>query len=268
MSRTGCTSLIRAEKILTYIAYIGAVGFMELLREFQYPKSSLLNLLNTMVECGFLVKNSKGQYTLGIKNYELGCQALHRKNIFEVTKRPMQALSAQSGLICHLGTIENGYAIYLDKVETPGTAPTRKSWIGKKLELHVTALGKALLAWKSKEEIDYFMGTLALAKYTENTITDKKAFISELQKTRSRGWAIDNEESAYGAVCLSMPIFDLYHRVNYVISLSGNPFIFSGKKKEHYLSLLKQCSEQISEGLGFKKQPRFSNKGSVYDYKV
>ncbi|WP_201287450.1 IclR family transcriptional regulator, partial [Escherichia coli] len=93
MVRKGCNSLVRAEKILTHIAWVGMASYMELLNKFQYPKSSLLNLLNVMVECGFLIKNKNGYYSLGIKNYELGCQALHRQNIFEVTKRPMQELS-------------------------------------------------------------------------------------------------------------------------------------------------------------------------------
>lgn len=42
-------------------------SYMELLNKFQYPKSSLLNLLNVMVECGFLIKNKNGYYSLGIK---------------------------------------------------------------------------------------------------------------------------------------------------------------------------------------------------------
>ena len=84
MVRKGCNSLVRAEKILTHIAWVGMASYMELLNKFQYPKSSLLNLLNVMVECGFLIKNKNGYYSLGIKNYELGCQALHRQNIFEV----------------------------------------------------------------------------------------------------------------------------------------------------------------------------------------
>lgn len=108
-------------------------SYMELLNKFQYPKSSLLNLLNVMVECGFLIKNKNGYYSLGIKNYELGCQALHRQNIFEVTKRPMQELSLKSGLVCHLGAMESISAIYLDKIESPDSVPTSKSWIGKNL---------------------------------------------------------------------------------------------------------------------------------------
>lgn len=54
MVRKGCNSLVRAEKILTHIAWVGMASYMELLNKFQYPKSSLLNLLNVMVDCGFL----------------------------------------------------------------------------------------------------------------------------------------------------------------------------------------------------------------------
>ncbi|MEF3092664.1 IclR family transcriptional regulator [Raoultella sp. WB_B2P2-3] len=262
MGGKGCNSLIRAEKILTYIAYVGAASFMELLKEFQYPKSSLLNLLNAMVDCGFLIKSERNQYSLGIKNYELGCQSLHRKNIFEVTKRPMQELSLKSGLVCHLGAMESYSAIYLDKVESPDSVPTKKSWIGKKLELHITALGKALLAWKPREEMDYFLDALILKKHTQNTFTDKKLFREELQKTRLRGWAIDNEESTYGAVCLSMPIFDMYHRVNYAISLSGDPIVYSGKRIDGYLELLRQCADQISHGLGYRNENEYLRKGN------
>lgn len=262
MFRKGCNSLVRAEKILTHIAWVGMASYMELLNKFQYPKSSLLNLLNVMVECGFLIKNKNGYYSLGIKNYELGCQALHRQNIFEVTKRPMQELSLKSGLVCHLGAMESISAIYLDKIESPDSVPTSKSWIGKKIELHITALGKALLAWKTREELDYFLEALTLTPHTRNTFTDKKLFLEELQKTRLRGWAIDNEESTYGAVCLSMPVFNMYNRVNYAISLSGDPVVYSGNKIDSYLELLRKCAEQISYGLGYRNENEHLRKGN------
>ncbi|MGP4141854.1 IclR family transcriptional regulator [Sodalis praecaptivus] len=262
MGGKGCNSLVRAEKILTHIAYVGEASFMEILKEFQFPKSSLLNLLNVMVDCGFLIKSERNQYALGIKNYELGCQALHRKNIFEITKRPMQELSLKSGLVCHLGAMESFSAIYLDKVESPNSVPTRKSWIGKTLELHITALGKALLAWKSQEEIDYFLNALVLKGYTENTITEMSVFREELRKTRLRGWAIDNEESTYGAVCLSMPVFNMYNRVNYAISLSGDPAVYSGKNVNSYLKLLRKCAGQVSYGLGYRNENEYLRKGN------
>ena len=73
-----------------------------------------------------------------------------------------------------LRAMESISAIYLDKIESPDSVPTSKSWIGKKLELHITALGKALLAWKTREELDYFLEALTLTPHTRNTF--KHAF--------------------------------------------------------------------------------------------
>lgn len=69
----------------------------------------------------------------------------------------------KSGLICHLGTIEDFHALYLDKVESPLSKPTERSWVGKKLDFHSTALGKAFLAWKTDGELRLYLDQLELA---------------------------------------------------------------------------------------------------------
>ena len=121
---------------------------------------------------------------------------------------------------------------------------------------------KALLAWKTREELDYFLEALTLTPHTRNTFTDKKLFLEELQKTRLLGWAIDNEESTYGVVCLSMPVFNMYNRVNYAISLSGDPVVYSGNKIDNYLELLRKCAWQISYGLGYRNENEHLRKGN------
>lgn len=79
----------------------------------------------------------------------------------------------KSGLICHLGTIEDFHALYLDTVESPLSKPTERSWVGKKLDFHSTALGKAFLAWKTDGELRLYLDQLELAQYTPKTITDR-----------------------------------------------------------------------------------------------
>lgn len=166
----------------------------------------------------------------------------------------MNELSTKSGLICHLGTIEQNHAIYLDKVESSQSIPTGKSWIGKKLELHVTALGKSLLAWKNEDELNYYLNSVILNQRTKNTIIKKEDFLKELKVTKIRGWAIDKEESTDGAACISAPIFDISNRVNYAISLSGNPNIFSSKEISNYIHLVKKYAHQISVGFGYRNK--------------
>ena len=251
MAFKGCTSLVRADRILTHVAQSGAATFSQLWKDLELPKSSLLNLLNAMCECGLLVKNENHQYQLGIRLYELGCRSLHRRSLFEVTKLPMQELSLTTGLICHLGFIEESHALFIDKVESPNSTVKGKSWIGKALSLHSTALGKALLAWKPEEELTRYLDKITLEKFTAKTITDRSRLIDELALTRRRGWAIEDEESAAKVVCLSMPVFDLVGRVNYAVSLSADPETYTKASIPEYLKLLSICSLKISRGLGW-----------------
>ncbi|MBB6056515.1 IclR family transcriptional regulator [Tolumonas osonensis] len=253
MGTKGGTSLIRADKILTYIGRVGSATFSEIVAKIELPKSSALVLLEIMIDCGLLVKNDRNKYVLGLKIYELGCQSFHKKNLFEITRRPMQELSIQAGLICHLGVIENHHAIYLDKIECPSSVPTQESWIGKKLTLHATALGKALLAWMRDDEIDHYVNNIYMNRYTDKTITDIPTFKSELLKTKMQGWAIDNEESKDGVICLGAPVFDIYGRVSYAISISGTTETFSVKHRAKYLDCLLNSAKTISYGLGYRK---------------
>lgn len=255
MGTMGGTSLIRADKILTYIGYNGHATFSELFTKLNFPKSSTLVLLNIMIDCGLIVKNEKDQYVLGLKLYELGCLSFHKKNIFEITKRPMQQLSNKSNLICHLGVIENWHALYLDKVESPTSIPTHESWIGKKLNLHATALGKALLAWMSESEMNRYLHNIELTQYTSHTITNTDKLKNELQKIKMKGWSIDDQESKLGVICFAAPVFNIYGQVSYAISLSGTTEIFQQQYRGKYLKLLHECTQNISFSLGYKNNP-------------
>ncbi|MCE3779168.1 IclR family transcriptional regulator C-terminal domain-containing protein, partial [Escherichia coli] len=54
----------------------------------------------------------------------------------------------------------------------------------------------------------------------------------------------------------------LYNRVNYAISLSGDPVVYSGNKIDSYLELLRKCAEQISYGLGYRNENEHLRKGN------
>ncbi|MFG3826179.1 IclR family transcriptional regulator C-terminal domain-containing protein, partial [Klebsiella pneumoniae] len=53
-----------------------------------------------------------------------------------------------------------------------------------------------------------------------------------------------------------------YNRVNYAISLSGDPVVYSGNKIDSYLELLRKCAEQISYGLGYRNENEHLRKGN------
>jgi len=92
--------------------------------------------------------------------------------------------------------------------------------VGTRAPVHSTAVGKALLAFQPDEVVD---GVLArgLPASTPNTLTDARALRRELAAVRSRGYAIDDEESEVGLRSIAAPIRNDAGQVVASISIAG-----------------------------------------------
>ena len=78
--------------------------------------------------------------------------------------------------------------------------------IGKRTPLHCTAVGKAIMAYLSKDEVYLILKEKGLEKFTENTSTNKKDLENEFKKIREQGYAVDNMEHEEGVRCVAGPI--------------------------------------------------------------
>ncbi len=88
-------------------------------------------------------------------------------------------------------------------------------------------------------------------KFTEYTITNLKDLKVELEKIRSRGYAVDEQECEMGIRCVSVPIYNYTNKVIAGISLSGNIDKLSEDRQPELLKLLLKASEEISRKLGY-----------------
>ena len=61
-------------------------------------------------------------------------------------------------------------AVYVEKVEAPSFI-RMDTWIGRRMEVHSTAVGKALLAYLDPEKRDAILRQRGLKKLTPHTIT-------------------------------------------------------------------------------------------------
>src|SRR5213596_933647 len=74
--------------------------------------------------------------------------------------------------------------------------------------LHSTSVGKCLLAWLPKQEIETMVKQQGLKKRTPKTITTMTKLLADLDHVKQSGYAVDDEENSLGARCLGTPIFD------------------------------------------------------------
>ena len=91
-----------------------------------------------------------GRYRLGMKVLSLSRAALSGVDVREVALPIMRHLVDRIHITTHLAILDHDEAVYVEKVEAPGFIKMN-TWIGRRMEVHSTAVGKALLAYLDPE---------------------------------------------------------------------------------------------------------------------
>ncbi len=132
----------------------------------------------------------------------------------------LQQLMQDTGLTVHLAVLEEGEVILIDRIEPPGTQRLA-TWVGKRMGLHCTALGKALIAHLPAAELDDLIRKQGLIRYNENTIASRRTLRMACEQIQQLGYAVDDEEEEIGVRCIGAPVHNGAGEVVAAISISG-----------------------------------------------
>ncbi len=195
------------------------VSLAELCSLIDIPKSSAHRYLVTLLELGLAERKNNDRYYLGPKIIELAGTYLVKSDLRTDSQPTLEELAELTGETIHLAVPSGTEVVYIAKVESKH-ALAMFSHIGARLPMHCTALGKAILAYSDRHELQAVL-TAPLVTRTPNSITLVKALEDELNLIRSRGYAIDNEENEIGIRCIGAPIFDYTTKPIGAISVSA-----------------------------------------------
>lgn len=214
-------SVERALTILhLFIVGEAEIGLSDISGQVGLHQSTVFRLLVTLSASGFVEQNSQtGRYRLGPAALSLGQAFMRHSDLRQIAESPMASLRDRSGETVHLATLDRAEVIYLEKL--PGLHPIglMSSRVGDRAPAHCTGLGKALLAHEPEPVVrDYLK--VGLRGYTPRTITRMGALLTELEKVRQAGYAMDDEEHEVGVVCVAAPVSDS-RRVVAAISVAG-----------------------------------------------
>jgi IclR family acetate operon transcriptional repressor len=200
---------LRAVSVLeAVVAAERPAGLAELAPNVRLPKPTLYRML-AMLEAAGLVMREPGarRYAPGPRLATLGRNVMLNGAVRTARRAILSRLVEEIGETCNFTMLDGAEVIYVDRVEAAW--PLRMSLAsGSKVPLHCTASGKLLLAMLPKAARDRVTGELALARYTETTITDRKRLEGELARIRAARYAVDNQEYHAGLVCVAVPVID------------------------------------------------------------
>ena len=169
------------------------------------PRSSMHALLRTMQHYGWVETDATGTlYGLGVRSLLAGSAYVDRDDIVVRTAPVLDTLAEKTGETVHLGRLEGNHVVYLAKRES--IHPLRMfSSVGRRLSAFTTALGKCMLALLPDAELEAAVPQ-QLVPITPKTITDRDELLGDIRRVRSRGYAIDNEETALGLRCFAIAL--------------------------------------------------------------
>jgi DNA-binding IclR family transcriptional regulator len=186
-----------------------------------------------------------GRYLLGLKLFRLANSAINGLSLRQRSASHLWGLSMRTGLTSHFAILEQGEAVLIGKQEATGAARVA-TWIGKRMDLHCTAIGKAMFAFLPKAEIDAIIRERGLSRHNENTIATPLRLHQELERVVKAGYAIDDEEDELGLRCIGVPVFGPQDRPLGAISLSG----LSSKLGSEDLSRLTRDLRRTAAAIG------------------
>jgi DNA-binding IclR family transcriptional regulator len=245
-------SVYRAVRILDILGCEGEKNVTEISKSLRLPKSSVHEIISTLLQAGILEKNSdRNRYSLGLKLFELGKQAQANLEIRKVAIPSLKGLHGQLDETVHLTVLDGKEVLYIECFESTKRLRTY-SVIGVRAPLHCTAVGKAMLAYLDEGQVEEVIQKMGLPRFTENTITDRQALNREMRKIRDRGFATDDMEHEEGVRCVGAPIQNHIGKVVGSISVSGPSQRLSSTRIEQVAPLVMETAAEISRRLGYK----------------
>ena len=242
-------SLQKALEILNCFINKSRLGVTEISEMLDLNKSNVHNILSTFKSMNYLEKDEEsGKYSLGIGVFELCQSAGDRFSIRNIVMPFMLEIADTTGEMVFLAVPLEDDVIYLEAIFPVESFNLMRVILGERERKICTGIGKEMMAYLPDGIREEYI-TRDLPAYTEYTITDKDKLREELQKTKLRGYAVDNMEHEFGVKCVAMPIFNRRGNIEAAISVSGPSLRFSTERIEEIAAVMNTYAKKIQESL-------------------
>lgn len=248
-NRNEVGTLKKGLDILQLLLEHNDLSIQEIIGYLKLNQSTTYRLVNTLELNNFIIRNNQNKYELSDSLVSKVLKRNQNSN-FDLQWRSVPFMDELSKNTCE--TIYIGMLFGTEIIITQaviGKYATRTHLeVGDRTTIHADAIGKCILAFLDKEEQKRMIGNLSLTKKTEKTITSTELFQEELNRIKSNGYSIDDEEDEIGVRCVGAPIYK-GEQVIAAIALSGPSVRISKEKDPEHVSMVKACAEAISKSL-------------------
>lgn len=245
------TTVIKTLDILNLFVDHAKLSLSELGLHTQIPRTSLLRMLTSLVEMGFLHRDAAGNYELGLTFLYFGQLVAERLDIRNIALPVMHRLQQEADEAVNLVINNGNEAIYVEKIDTSHQVKVYTG-IGRRAPLYGGACPRILLAFMPLDERERYIEETELISYAAGTILDKEDLRRELDKVFRVGYSVSHSELQDFTSAVAAPIFNRHGKVIASLSLAGLTERFKGDRLQYLIELVTAAAHEISSRLGWR----------------
>jgi IclR family pca regulon transcriptional regulator len=233
------------------------LGVSELGREIGLSRSTAHRYVATLAALGYLQQDgATKKYRLGPRVLDLGFSAINSMELREVAAPHLRQLSDEMGFTVNMAILDELDIVYVERCRSSRARQREidlNLHVGARLPAYCTSLGKVLLAFLPADDRKETLARIEFTRRGPNTLTSRTSFAAELDRVRKSGFAINNEELAYGLRSIAAPVLSHDGAAAAAINLAVHSSMVSMEDLVARLSpSLRRCAAEISAHLGYR----------------
>jgi len=238
-----------AELLVRVVESAEPLAFTALVDASGLPKSTTSRLLAALERHGLLQRDRDGAFRPGAV---LARYASHTgaADLIALAQPVLERLGDKTGETINLAVPSGGAVEQIAQVDSRYLLGAT-NWVGLRVPLHCSALGKVFLAFGAATLPDG-----RLERRTQHTITSRAVLADDLDAVRHNGYAVARDELEPGLIAVAAPVRDAGGAVVAAVSISGPSIRLTEDRVDEITTLLRTEAETLSSVLGHPTDPR------------
>lgn len=213
-------------------------------------KSKVHRHLSTLVDEEYLVKEGD-VYRLGLRFLDFGEHSRRAKRDYRLARDQVEKLANSTNERAQFIVEEHGYGVYVHR-QIGSNAVETGSRVGKRIPLHATSAGKAIMAELPRDRVGAIIERRGLPGLTEHTITDRETLYDELDRIESQGYARNEEENIQGLYAIGVPVVRPNGMLLGALSVSGPASRIKNEPTDDILAELKGAANELELNIQYE----------------
>ncbi len=240
-------------RVLSILELLGntskALTLTEIARGVKLDASTAYRALRALCERGFVYRiEATRRYVLSYNAFRLGSPDRVVQGIDSRARMIMVRLAKDVSETIRLAVLEGAEARFCAEA---GVARPGLRMLGAMVDAHASAAGKALIAWRSRAEVELLYRGRSMHIYSERTIRSVPMLMGELAEIRAQGFAVsDGEGLRPDDRGLAAPCFDSNGHVRFSIAIASTRKRLPPLRDKSCLPKLFAAAREMSDALG------------------